>query len=78
MRHVWGTGEVRTEYWCADLREGGHLYHLGLDGRIILEWIFKKWYGSMDWTALTQDRYSWQANAVMTLWVPYNAGDFLD
>jgi len=24
-RHVWGTGEVRTEYWRADLREGGHL-----------------------------------------------------
>jgi hypothetical protein len=24
-RHVWGTGEVHTEYWRADLREGGHL-----------------------------------------------------
>ena len=67
MRHVWGTGEVRTECWCADLREGGHLYDLGLYGRKILIWIFKKWYGNMDWTDLTQDRYSWQANAVMNL-----------
>jgi hypothetical protein len=28
----------------------------GIDGRIILKWIFKKWVGGMDWINLAQDR----------------------
>jgi hypothetical protein len=41
----------------------------GVDGRIILKWIFEKWDGSMDWTDLVQDRDRWRAvvNAVMNL-----------
>jgi hypothetical protein len=33
----------------------------------------------MDWIVLGQDRERWQAlvNAIMNLWVPYNAGNFL-
>jgi hypothetical protein len=28
----------------------------GVDGRIILKWIFRKWDGSMDWIDLAQNR----------------------
>jgi hypothetical protein len=37
-----GTEEVPTEFWWGNLKEGGHLEDLGVDGRIILNWIFEK------------------------------------
>jgi hypothetical protein len=46
----------------------------GVDGRIILKWIFKKWdRGGMDWIDMAQDRDRWPAlvSAVMNLRVPY-------
>jgi hypothetical protein len=44
----------------------------GVDGRIILRWIFRKWNVSTDWIELAQDRDRWWilVNAVMTLQVP--------
>jgi hypothetical protein len=51
MWHVWETREVHTRFWWGDLRERGHLEDLGLDGRIILKYILKKWDGKT-WTGL--------------------------
>jgi hypothetical protein len=44
----------------------------GIDGRIILRWVFSKWMGGMDWSDLPEDRDRWWAlvNVVMNLWVP--------
>jgi hypothetical protein len=41
---------VYTGFWWEDLREGDYLRDPGVDGRIILKWIFKKRDGA--WTGL--------------------------
>jgi len=38
-----GRGEVCTEFWWGNLRERDHLEAPGVDGRVILRWIFRKW-----------------------------------
>jgi len=55
------------------MRERDHLGNPGLDGRITLKWIFKKWdVVGMDWIELAKDWDRWRAflNAVMNLEVP--------
>jgi len=68
-------GEGRGVYRIlgGNLKERDHWGDPGVDGRIILRWIFRKWdWGGMDWIELAQDRDRWRAllNAVMNLRVP--------
>jgi hypothetical protein len=63
MEHVWARTEVHAELWWTE----DHLEDTGVDGRIILKWIFEKWDRGLDSIDLAQDRNMWRAvvNAVM-------------
>jgi hypothetical protein len=52
----------------------------GVDGMIILKWIFRKLEGGMDWIDLTQYRDRWRAlvKAVLNLGGSIRCGEFLD
>jgi hypothetical protein len=59
-----GGREVDTRFWWRNLRERGHLEDPGVDGRIILKWILKKWNGGtgtgMVWHRIgTGGGFSW-------------------
>jgi hypothetical protein len=41
-----GRGEVHTGLWWGNLTEINHLEDLGVDGKIILKWIFETWEGA--------------------------------
>jgi hypothetical protein len=52
-------GEAYTGFWLGNLRERDHLGDPGIDGRIILRWIFRKccvgvWAGS-SWLRIGTD-----------------------
>jgi len=74
VRHVARIGRegVHRGFWWGNLREEDHFEDPGVDGRIILTWIFRKWDGAMDWIDLAKDRDRRCAlvNAVMNLRVP--------
>ena len=66
-------GEAYTEFWWGNLRDEDHLEDPGVDGRIILEWMFRKW-GVRVWTGFMSLRIGTGGgavvNAVMNLRVP--------
>jgi hypothetical protein len=72
--HVARIGEKRGAYriLVGRPKEGDHFGDPGVEGRIILKRMFKKWDGDMNLIELAQDRDRWRAlvNAVMDLWVP--------
>jgi hypothetical protein len=63
---------VYTRFWLGNLEERTHLEDPGVDGKIILRWIFRKWDGGMDWIdlALDRDRCRAVVNEVMNLRAP--------
>jgi len=67
-----GRGPVHREFWWGNLRERGHIEEPGVDGRIMVRSVFRKWVGGVDWIDLAQDRDRWRAlvNAVMNIRVP--------
>jgi hypothetical protein len=49
-------------FWWGNLKERDHWGDPGLDGRIILRWIFRKWDVRLrDWIGLAQNRERWWA-----------------
>jgi hypothetical protein len=62
----------RKGFWWGSQRERNHFDVLGVNGKIILQWIFKMWNVGMDWIDLAQDRDAWQGlvNAVMKFRIP--------
>jgi hypothetical protein len=72
-------GEVHSGFWWGNVKDIDHLEDLGVDGRIILRWIFRKWSRGMDCIDLALDRNRWLAvvNAEMNFRVRKNAGNFL-
>jgi hypothetical protein len=43
-----GRREVHTRFWWGKLMERRHLEDLGVEGVVILKWIFGKWDGGVD------------------------------
>jgi len=72
---VYGVGKRRVQGFGGETG-GKELGDPGVDGKIILRWIFRKW---DVWIDLTQSRGRWRAlvNVVMNFRVRYNAGNFL-
>jgi hypothetical protein len=72
MQHVWGRREVRTGFWWGNLKESDHLEEPGVDGTILLRWIFIGLNADMNWIDLARDRDRWRAvvNTVMNIPFP--------
>jgi hypothetical protein len=68
-----GKGEVCTGFWWGNLRERDRWGDPGVDGRIILGWIFRKWgCGCEERIVLAHDGDRWRAlvSALRNIRVP--------
>ena len=45
MQHIWRKGEVLTGFWWENYEGRDHFKYPGVNGRIILKWILKKYNG---------------------------------
>jgi hypothetical protein len=72
-----GERRVAHRNFVGKPEEVNHLEDPGVDWRIILKWILEKLDGGVD--SIAEDRNRWQAlvNAVISLRVPQNVGNFL-
>jgi hypothetical protein len=70
MWQIQGRWELHTGFLGGGRRPEGKK-HLGVDGRIILKCISKKWDGGTNSIDLAHDRDRWRdiVNVVMNLWV---------
>jgi hypothetical protein len=69
---------VYSALWWGNLKGRNHLEDPGIDRRIILRWIFRKWARrGRNCTDLAQDKDRWWAlvNSIMNLHVPLNMGE---
>jgi hypothetical protein len=66
---LYDSEEAYTELWWGNPRERDHWGDPGVDGRILLRWIFRKWYVGV-WTGLGWLRWRALVNAVMNIRVP--------
>jgi hypothetical protein len=70
---------MRSKFWFENLKERDHLKDVGVDGKIILEWIQGNRVGSGNWIHLAQDRDQWQIllDILMNPQFSRNGGNFL-
>jgi hypothetical protein len=60
-RHVegMGRGEVYKGFWWRNMRERNNLEDTGVDWRVILRWMSRKFFRGMDWIDLAQGKDRW-------------------